>query len=35
MADSAEAKDPYDEPNTGILSGILRCFAPQNDTITG
>jgi len=34
-ANSAEAKDPYDEANTGIFSGIIRCLAPQNDTIMG
>jgi hypothetical protein len=27
----AEAKNPYDEPNNGIVSGTVRRFAPQSD----
>ncbi len=32
---NAEAKNPYDEANKGILPGILRRFAPQNDDFYG
>jgi len=31
----AETKNPYDEANKGIVSGILRLFALQDDSFYG